>query len=738
MGMVMASAGVGFYYLAQDDGQRAGAKTSPQPQQAATHGPPKAALTEPDSQDATTVQAPPLIRPSVPSSEKPGPSASAENKPREEDTTAREAQVLARLNALRVRAGVKTVRLDRDLSRGCRDHARYLVRNALLPSKDGASPYWENLLLPGASEHGARVARSAWIDDRDPLAAIDRWAASPAHRTLLHSPRLQGIGLGMARARDREEWTTVFHLAMDRTSTAAGAVHYPADRQAGVPLAFPGNEVPDPVPDATDKVVGYPITVTFPPMTRVEKATFDLEDDRGKPVEAWFSSPVQPANKRFIFQQQNTICVMARKPFRPGSRYTVRVTARVEGKPWASTWSFVTLGHDEGRQEIESRVVARINAYRKASGLPAVSLDRDLARQCAAHAAYLAHNFGSHPGLSLRDEDPALPGYTEEGRRIARESLFRLFGGPDVAVDGTMTSILNRNLVLNPALTSVGVGFAPHPGLGYYWVFHLGGGRFSMPHSEPILFPAEDQREIPLAYPRSDRPSPIPAEAKKAGFAITALFPPGTLTGVRGRLTDKDGKQVDYWLHTPDSPLIQGAPPDMIGLLPKQVLAGGGAYQVSLAADINGKPWERQWTFHTVTNPEARQQELAAQVLVRLNVVRKAAGLSPVKLDADLSRACHLHARYLVTNSGHPALGGLGVHREDPNLPHATPEGAKAGKAAVICWAPDPLTCVDDWVSTFYHRIPLLSPQLKRIGFAALPRDEDDHWFSVLDSGSGK
>lgn len=669
----------------------------------------------------------------------PSPSPKTDVVPGDAETAALASKVLARLNTLRVAAGVITVRPGPDLCRGCRDHARYLVRNAILKSKEGASPYWEDAQLPGFTELGARIARSAHIDNRGPLAAIDRWAASPVQRTLLLSPQLQMIGLGLARASAKEEWTAVFTFPLPRATPAAGAVLYPGDQQTSVPLAFPGNEVPDPLPLTKDKVAGYPITVTFPPRVRIEKPTWELEDDRGKVEDTWFSSPSQPANKSYVPHQQNTLCLITRKPLRPGTRYAVHVAARAAGKRWSATWTFVTLGHDQGRKDMEARVLAGINAYRKAAGVPLVTLNRALSKQCMAHAAYLAQNQGSHPDLNLHDEDPSLPGYSEEGRSCARYALLRSFGNADDAVRGMMASILNRSFVLNPVLSTVGIGFAPHPGLGHYWALHLTANGFpTTPRSQPILFPSKNQRDVALAYPGGDRPSPIPPEAKSAGFAVTALFPAGTLTHVHARLMDSKGKEVECWLHSPDKPLIRGTFPTLIGLLPRRPLTGGATYKVGVAAQLNGRSWQLVWSFQTTGAADALQQEMASRALERVNEVRKAAGLAPVKLDEQLSHDCLLHARYLVTNAKHPAVQGLGVHNEDPTLPDATPEGGKSGKSSVIAWSPDPLTSVDDWVSTLYHRIPLLSPDLKRIGFAALPRYEDDHWYSVLDSGRGK
>ena len=59
---------------------------------------------------------------------------------------------------------------------------------------------------------------------------------------------------------------------------------YPVDGQKGVPVAFPGHEVPDPIPEAHGGVAGFPITATFPRSVAVRKARATLLDPDGREV----------------------------------------------------------------------------------------------------------------------------------------------------------------------------------------------------------------------------------------------------------------------------------------------------------------------------------------------------------------------------------------------------------------------------------------------------------------------
>jgi uncharacterized protein YkwD len=128
---------------------------------------------------------------------------------------------------------------------------------------------------------------------------------------------------------------------------------------------------------------------------------------------------------------------------------------------------------------------------------------------------------------------------------------------------------------------------------------------------------------------------------------------------------------------------------------------------------------------------------MTSQLCDRLNRGRTLVGLEPVMLDAKLSHGCQQHARYIVSNLDHPNVQGLGIHEEDPSLPGASSEGTQAGHSSVIAVISDPADSVDNWMATLYHRIPLLDPALRRIGYG-----QELHpfrgWVTVLDATSGK
>lgn len=133
--------------------------------------------------------------------------------------------------------------------------------------------------------------------------------------------------------------------------------------------------------------------------------------------------------------------------------------------------------------------------------------------------------------------------------------------------------------------------------------------------------------------------------------------------------------------------------------------------------------------------PAFQESPSQKTALAKVNSVRKAAGLGEVTLDADLSKACTLHARYLIRNDGHPSVQGLGAHDEDPKLPGFTEEGRRAGKSSDIAFTDLPVA-VDQWMASLFHRIPILDPRLQYVGMAA-EKGGKWGWVTLMEVTSG-
>jgi uncharacterized protein YkwD len=132
--------------------------------------------------------------------------------------------------------------------------------------------------------------------------------------------------------------------------------------------------------------------------------------------------------------------------------------------------------------------------------------------------------------------------------------------------------------------------------------------------------------------------------------------------------------------------------------------------------------------------------------LNRLNIFRSLAGQTPARVDPALSEGCMSHANYLALHDGESTTAGLGVHAEKAGLAGYAPKGDAAARRSVITqlgssrptlpqrgW---PVTALDFWASTLYHRVPMLSPNLKRVGIGYASNKTLTAWYVVMDVGA--
>jgi uncharacterized protein YkwD len=649
-----------------------------------------------------------------------------------------EARTIDTINAYRHSAGLGAVTLDPALSKGCEAHAQYLAQNAQGAALNSLSWYKEDPKLPGYSEEGAKAGRVSQIrilGDVPPV-LMDQWMATLYHRTFLLDPDLKRIGLGYARDR-RSRWVSVLDLTSGKGEETVRI--YPVEDQKDVPLAYPGREVPDPTPQTKniDQPGGYPITVTFPAGVPVKEVIASVRYGNRRELDLWVSTPEKPAYTPG--HQRNTVCIIAREPLQPATVYNVLITARVGGQAWKRSWNFTTQDPDPPTAEIARQAIKKINAYRKDAGLGPVELDLEASKACTAHARYLAAN-GHQPEVKSgkRVEDPMLPGYSEEGSKVARQALIgRDDRDPVGAIDRWMALFLHRLMVLDPQLRRIGFGSARRPGNKWICVMarFIESGRSRGP---VVSYPGSKQKDVPLAYEMiGESPDSLPqSKDKRAGFPITVTFWDGDpLKNVTAKLTDGMGQEVEAWLSTPEEPIAEGHQHHTICLIAKDHLKPDTTYTVAITANAAGKPWEQTWRFTTGAGKE--WQADPDQIVAQVNAYRKLAGDAPVTLDPALSKGCQAHAEYLVRSHGHPLVQGLNVHKEDPSLPGYTDEGSKAAQASVIQAGANPAVAVDGWMATFFHRLPVLDPDLKRIGWGQ-KIGKGPGWITVMDTGRGK
>lgn len=127
----------------------------------------------------------------------------------------------------------------------------------------------------------------------------------------------------------------------------------------------------------------------------------------------------------------------------------------------------------------------------------------------------------------------------------------------------------------------------------------------------------------------------------------------------------------------------------------------------------------------------------AAAVVDLLARLRSAAHVHPwlqdlpvVRGEPGLSAGARAHARYLHQHAEQLARWP-DAHEQYTDRAGFSAEGAWAGNHSVIASGiKAPAAAVDQWMGTYFHRLPLLEPGLLRVGWAF------EHGIAVLDTGS--
>jgi uncharacterized protein YkwD len=255
-----------------------------------------------------------------------------------------------------------------------------------------------------------------------------------------------------------------------------------------------------------------------------------------------------------------------------------------------------------------------------------------------------------------------------------------------------------------------------------------------------VMYPVDSQKDVPLTFAGNESPNPIPdSKIQNVGYPLTVVFPPGVrVKNVSATLTDPSDKPVDIWLSTPDKPANPRAASQQrntICLMAKLPLRFNTTYQVSLTAEVGGRPWKYAYRF-TTTDGGKPGDPIESRALAALNAYRKRTGLEPVTLDAALSRPCSAHAHYLVQNLDHHFVPGFDFKDEDPDLPGHSKEGRDIAKSILYHFV-DPVAAMDHWMTSFMVRGLLLAPELKSVGLG-FAHDGGGNWMSVIEVFRGR
>jgi hypothetical protein len=258
--------------------------------------------------------------------------------------------------------------------------------------------------------------------------------------------------------------------------------------------------------------------------------------------------------------------------------------------------------------DVVDDAVARLNFFRTQLGLDPVTADATQTRGCEVHVAYLqsAARVMGRPVLS-HEEDPAIPGYSEEGNEAGINSVLSL-GEPTSAdaINGWLDTLYHRLPLIDPGLRTVGVAYAD----GIACVQYRPGTMNSVTSAHPILWPIADGRDTNPIFGGSESPCPTvedplsggacPGSAAIVSVGIHDARSIANVTGTLRRIdTGEEQPLFHIWHAGGDSPHERmGYLQNTISLVPEVgSMLANAPYEANIQATVDGAPQTYRWRF---------------------------------------------------------------------------------------------------------------------------------------------
>lgn len=263
------------------------------------------------------------------------------------DYSDKQLELVKAVNDYRTLYGLPPLQINRHLTMAAKMHAEYLHVNQIDPNK--VSLHDQSKSVPGytGSTPGERavyagyyegVAEDVSYNFGTPVESVDGLFDAPYHRIPFLYATVKEVGVAVAGPIVVLEFGFQDENQMELQVTPA-----PGDKY--VPVAFEGNEVPDPIRMHTATAsypVGYPILARLTGADLEEVTLLDakLTDAAGQPVELLRNSP---KNDNHLKQE---VILTPVKPLQPDSAYTAYVKLSASRNGTVSTferkWDFRT------------------------------------------------------------------------------------------------------------------------------------------------------------------------------------------------------------------------------------------------------------------------------------------------------------------------------------------------------------------------------------------------------------
>ena len=246
----------------------------------------------------------------------------------------------------------------------------------------------------------------------------------------------------------------------------------------------------------------------------------------------------------------------------------------------------------------------RVNSYRSALGLSAVTEAPAISQSALAHSYFYLFNFGQTAVQDVRihQEDPTLPGAF--GANISLRAQHFGFAAkrmaevishaylPKAAVDRWVDTVFHRFPIADPESTQAGYGQAQ---VGALSIQVLDFGLSDPTQNGLVVYPAPDQQSVPSAFLGGEIPDPAPNARYPTGYPITVAVGSGsTLNITDAELDGPDGQAINGYVISSGA---GGLNANEWAVLPRDPLLPASRYTMKVGGTIDGKTFSKVWSF---------------------------------------------------------------------------------------------------------------------------------------------
>jgi uncharacterized protein YkwD len=257
------------------------------------------------------------------------------------------------------------------------------------------------------------------------------------------------------------------------------------------------------------------------------------------------------------------------------------------------------------------QALLRLNEHRQNAGLDAMELDDSLIKAAEAHSQYMVIN-----GQLTHEETSGDQGFTgqypwdrAQYQGYSSTNVFEGIGWyrmisfgqiiqktPADNVDTQVAAPFHRIAPLHSGLTHFGYGEDRMEDGTFFYTCNYGAN--SWDDLEPVVYPGENQEDVPLTFLGNEMPDPFPDARYPVGYVVT-LFGPiggGGLTIIDYSLKPVGGSDLQLWTFMPtDNPSYDF----MFAMASKNILLPGTEYEAYIHATVAGEDFEKTWRFTT-------------------------------------------------------------------------------------------------------------------------------------------